>query len=82
VYFKKHLLKLANLWRKYKFILIVIVIVLFLLLLLSFLSRKKFPGGRNFLTIVFFPLVLADFVLDTMVMAVHGKDLIWFFICG
>ncbi|CAB4411788.1 unnamed protein product [Rhizophagus irregularis] len=71
-----------HLWRKYKYILIAVVIVLFLQLLLSFFSRKKFSGGRNFLTIVFFPLILVDFVLDTTVLAVHGKDLMWFFICG
>ncbi|PKK67213.1 hypothetical protein RhiirC2_752129, partial [Rhizophagus irregularis] len=51
-----------HLWRKYKYILIAVVIVLFLQLLLSFFSRKKFSGGRNFLTIVFFPLILVDFV--------------------
>ncbi|PKK79774.1 hypothetical protein RhiirC2_726334 [Rhizophagus irregularis] len=71
-----------HLWKRYRYILIGVIIGLFLLILFALIARKKFQGGRNFFTIVVFPLILVDFVLDIIVLAVHGRDLKWFFICG
>jgi hypothetical protein len=42
----------------------------------------SFGYGNNFLTITFYPIILIDFVLDIVVLGVHGRDLKWFYICG
>ncbi|PKY40218.1 hypothetical protein RhiirA4_453541 [Rhizophagus irregularis] len=71
-----------HLWRKYRYILIGVIIGLFLLRIIWFVARNKFPKGRNFSTIIFYPLILVDFVLDMIVLGVHGRDLKWFYICS
>ncbi|CAB4425945.1 unnamed protein product [Rhizophagus irregularis] len=74
-----------HLWHRYKYILIGVGIELYLLLLLYRFARIKLIGGRNFLTTFMtfmFSLILIDCVLDIIVLAVHGKDLKWYFICS
>src|SRR6266540_3830096 len=67
----------------YKYICILIGVAsgLLILAILWFFAMRKYKRGRNFLAIFFFPLILIDFVLDIIVLAVHGRDLKWFYIC-
>ncbi|GBC10635.1 hypothetical protein RclHR1_00980012 [Rhizophagus clarus] len=71
-----------HLWDISRNTLIGVVSGLSFLLIIWFVAANKFPEGENFSTIIFFPLILIDFMLDIVVLGVHGRDLKWFYICG
>lgn len=73
--------KIAHLWDICRNTLIGVVSGLSLLLIIWFVAANKFPEGENFSTIIFYSLILVDFVLDMVVLRVHGRDLKWFYIC-
>lgn len=74
--------KKAHLWVICRYALIGVVSGLSFLLFIWFVAANKFPKGKNFSTIIFYSLILVDFVLDIIVLRVHGSDLKWFYICG
>ncbi|RGB28034.1 hypothetical protein C1646_819375 [Rhizophagus diaphanus] len=47
-----------HLWRKYRYILIGVIIELFFLLIIWIFARRIYSRGRNFSTIIFYPLIL------------------------
>ncbi|GES81156.1 hypothetical protein GLOIN_2v1595986 [Rhizophagus clarus] len=71
-----------HLWHNYRYTLIGVMIGLFSLIIIWAFAKKKNQEGNNFSTIIFYPLILVDFVLDIVILGVHGRDLKWFYICG
>ncbi|CAB4397511.1 unnamed protein product [Rhizophagus irregularis] len=71
-----------HLWVICRYALIGVVSGLSFLLSIWFFAANNFPKGKNFSTIIFYPLILVDFVLDIIVLRDHGSDLKWFYICG
>nr|CAG8462664.1 5203_t:CDS:10 [Entrophospora candida] len=67
----------TRLWDTYKWILIGFFIGLAILLVLLFWAHLKNKSGRNFTSIVLFPIILIDFGMDVGFVANHGKDLKW-----
>ncbi|CAJ0901639.1 6511_t:CDS:2 [Entrophospora sp. SA101] len=67
----------TRLWDTYKWILIGFFIGLAILLVLLYWAHLKNRSGENFTSIVLFPIILIDFVMDVGFVANYGKDLKW-----
>ncbi|CAG8709799.1 16278_t:CDS:2, partial [Acaulospora morrowiae] len=66
-------LRLQNLWEKYRYHFAVVICVIFVSLVIVFLAHNRYPQGKS-MSLFKFILVIADFVLDGIFLFDYVED--------